>query len=173
MATVYIPAKIRYAKVFEHNRDMGENLQPGDQKDKIEATQGQYVCDLVVTPEGMSKAIADGIPDKGMIGMRWKTDSEGNDYYKASRKHFNPNMTDKETGEKGVVQGPPQIMKKDPEGNNVLWNFEEDGYIGNDSEVVAKMNVWEGKIVDLQAILVLEHVEFVPDVDESGFGGGY
>ncbi len=169
MATVYMHGKIRYAKVFEHNRDTGENLQPGDMKDKIVLTQGQYVCDLVVTPEEKAKAIANGIPNKGMIGMRWKENSDGDDFYKASRKHFNPNMIDKGTGEKGVIQGPPEILKK-VDGENVPWVFDEDGYIGNDSEVVLKMNVWQDKIVDLQAILVLEHVEFVPD-ENQGFGG--
>jgi len=171
MATVYMHGKARYAKVFEHNRDMGENLQPGDQKDKIELTQGQYIVDLVVTPEEKVKAISNGIPDKGMIGMRWKTNNDGEAFYKASRKHFNPNMTDRDTGEKGVIQGPPQIMKK-VDGENVKWDFDEDGFIGNDSEVVLKMNVWQDKIVDLQAILVLDHVEFVPDGgNDDGFGG--
>ena len=61
MATVYMHGKARYAKVFEHNRDMGENLQPGDQKDKIALTQGQYIVDLVVTPEEKAKAIAKNI----------------------------------------------------------------------------------------------------------------
>ncbi len=171
MATkvIYMEGEARYAKVFEHNRDMGDNLQPGDQKDKIEATQGQYVIDLVVTPEEKAKAIAAGIPDKGMIGMRWKTDAEGNDVYKAARKHFNPNMYNKKTEDKGVVQGPPVIYKVTEDGL-AEWDFETDGYIGNGSKVVLKLSVWEGKIVDLNKIKVVEHVEFQPDeYDDGGF----
>ena len=166
---VYMEAESRYAKVFEDNRDMGDKLPEGsDMKNKLEQTQGQYVVDLVVTPEAKAKAIADGIPDTGMIGQRWKTDPEGNDYYKASRKHFNPNMTDRETGQKGVTQGPPAVVKV--EGDAVVpWDFEKDGYIGNGSKVVAKFSVWEGKIVDLVALKVVEQVEWEPE-DDQGYG---
>ena len=35
MAFVDFEGTSKYAKVFEHNRDMGENLEEGDQKSKI------------------------------------------------------------------------------------------------------------------------------------------
>lgn len=169
--TIYLEGEARYAKVFEDNRDMGENLPEGsDQRNKIESTEGQYVIDVMVTPEAKAKAIADGIPTKGMIGMLWRTDAEGNDVYKAKRKHYNPNMFNKETDEKGVIQGPP-VIKKATEDGLADWDFEQDGFIGNGSKVVLKMAVWEGKIVDLKAIKVVEHVEFVPGEgnDEEDF----
>jgi len=170
MAYVYVEGIANYAKVFEISRDMGDRLpDDSDMKKKLQEIDGQYVVDLVVTPEAKAKAIADGIPDKGMIAQRWKTDSEGNEYYKASRKHWNPNMVDRETGERGVLQGPPKVLKE-VDGELVEWSLEEDGYIGNGSKVVAKFNVWEGKIVDLLALKVVEHVEFIPDGEESEQG---
>jgi len=170
MATVYIEGTAQYARVFEGDQDLGKNLPDGsDQRVKLESIQGQYVMNLYVTKDAKKKAIADGIPTKGMVGQLWKEDQEGEIFYKCTRKHFNPKFTDKVTGEQGVVMGPPQVVKDTPEGVKP-WDKAEDGFIGNGSKVVVKFNVWEDKICEMQAIKVVELVPYEPaSSNEGGF----
>jgi len=170
MATVYIEGTAQYARVFEGDQDLGKNLPEGsDQRNKLESIKGQYVINLFVTKEAKKKAIADGIPNKGMTAQLWKEDAEGNLYYKCTRKHFNPKFTDKTTGEQGVVMGPPVIVKDTPEGVKP-WDKDTDGLIGNGSTVVVKFNVWEDKIAEMMAIKVVEHVPYEPaSLNEGGF----
>jgi len=170
MATVYIEGTAQYARVFEGDQDLGKNLPEGsDQRVKLESIQGQYVMNLYVTKDAKKKALADGIPNKGMVGQLWKEDQEGEVFYKCTRKHFNPKFTDKTTGEQGVVMGPPQVVKDTPEGVKP-WGKATDGVIGNGSKVVVKFNVWEDKICEMQAIKVVELVPYEPaSSNEGGF----
>jgi hypothetical protein len=170
MATVYIEGTAQYARVFEGDQDLGKNLPEGsDQRVKLESIQGQYVMNLYVTKDAKKKALADGIPNKGMVGQLWKEDQEGEIFYKCTRKHFNPKFTDKTTGEQGVVMGPPQVVKDTPEGVKP-WDKATDGVIGNGSKVVVKFNVWEDKICEMQAIKVVELVPYEPaSSNEGGF----
>ena len=167
---VYIEGTAQYAKVFEGDQDLGKNLPEGsDQRVKLESIQGQYVMNLFVTPEAKKKAIADGIPNKGMVGQLWKEDQEGNIFYKCTRKHFNPKFTNKDTGEQGVVMGAPVIVKDTPDGVKP-WAKETDGLIGNGSTVVVKMSVWEDKIAEMVAIKVVDHIPYEPaSLNEGDF----
>ena len=65
----------KYAKVFEHNRDMAENLPDGDQKSKIIAEQGHYVLNVYITPETKKQMIAAGVPNKGMACLLYTSPS--------------------------------------------------------------------------------------------------
>ena len=169
MATVYIEGTAQYARVFEGDQDLGKNLPDGsDQRVKLESIQGQYVMNLYVTKDAKKKAIADGIPTKGMVGQLWKEDQEGEIFYKCTRKHFNPKFTDKVTGEQGVVMGPPQVVKDTPEGVKP-WDKAEDGFIGNGSGVIVKFNVWEDKISEMLAIKVVNHVKYEPEQQNGDF----
>jgi len=170
MATVYVEGTAQYARVFDGDQDLGKNLpEDSDQRIKLESIQGQYVMNLFLTPEAKKKAIADGIPNKGMVGQLWKEDDEGNTYYKCTRKHFNPKFTDRDTGEQGVVMGPPVIVKDTPEGVKP-WDKDADGLIGNDSKVVVKFNVWDGKIAEMMAVKIVEHVKYEPaSMNEGDF----
>jgi len=153
---VYVDGKAFYAKLKPENRDTGANLPEGsDQRNKIEEVQGYYVMNLQVTPEAKKKAIADGIPNKGMTGQLWKEDEEGNPYYKAKRAHFNPKFTDRETGEQGVVMGPPDVLLVQ-DGKNVPF----DGLIGNESDVTVKFSVWDEKKVEMLAVRINDLVEY-------------
>jgi len=170
MATVYVEGTAQYARVFDGDQDLGKNLPEGsDQRNKLESIQGQYVMNLFVTSEAKKKAVAEGVPNTGMTKQLWKEDEDGNIFYKCTRKHFNPKFSDRDTGEQGVVMGPPKVVKDTPEGVQP-WDKETDGLIGNDSKVVVKFNVWEGKICEMQAIKVVEHVPYEPaSMNEEGF----
>ena len=148
----------KFAKVFEHNRDMGENLDDGDQKNKIVSEQGHYVLNVYITPETKKKMIADGVPNKGMVGQLFKEDNEGNLFYKAKRPHFNPRI------QGGKVMGPPVVMDAD----SVEWD--DQVLIGNGSKLKVRLDVWDRKIVTLHAVKVLELTEYSPDSEGlSGF----
>ena len=163
MTIVYMEGTAQYARIFEGQQDMGSNLPEGsDQRVKLESVKGHFVMNLFMTEEAKKKAIADGIPTKGMVGQYWKEDKEGNIFYKCVRKNFNPKFTDKETGEPGVLMGPPTVVKQTDDGIEP-WDYEVDGNVGNDSKVVVKMNVWDDKISEMLAVKVVEHVPFVPE----------
>lgn len=160
---------IEFAKVFEGNRDMGDNLMEGsDARNKIEAEQGHYVCNVYITPETKKAMIKAGVPNKGMIGQLFKEDDEGNLFYKCKRPHFNPRL---KANEGGMVMGPPKVVYVDDEGKNAEWDFDTKGFIGNTSTVKVRLDVWEQKIVTLHAIKVLEEVEYDPEGNSDGMAG--
>jgi hypothetical protein len=147
----------KFAKIFEHNRDMGENLDEGDQKRKILAEQGHYVLNVYISPETKKQMIEEGVPDKGLVGQLFKEDNEGNTFYKAKRPHFNPRI------QGGKEMGPPVVM----DAGDVDWD--DQVLIGNGSKLKVRLDVWDGKISTLHAVRVLELTEYVPD--SSGLGG--
>ena len=159
MAYVDFEGTAKFAKVFEHNRDMGENLMDGDQKNKIVAEQGHYLLTVQITPETKKQMISAGVPNKGMVGQLFKEDDEGNLSYKCKRPHFNPRIN---RGE-GKVMGAPVVMDAD----NREWD--EEALIGNGSKLKVRLDVWEGKIVTLHAVKVIELVEYTPD--NTGLAG--
>jgi len=170
MAFVYVEGTTQFAKVFEGQQDLGANLPEGsDQRNKLESIQGQYVMNLFMTKEAKKKAIADGVPNKNMTGQLWKEDDEGNIYYKCTRKNFNPKFTDRDTGEQGVVMGPPKVLMQTEDGGVRAWDKTADGAIGNGSTVVVKFNVWQDKICEMEAVKVVEHVKYEPETNEGGF----
>jgi hypothetical protein len=159
MANVDFEGTVKFAKVFESDRDMAENLQDGDQKNKIVAEQGHYVLTVNITPETKAKMIADGVPDKGMVGQLFKQDDQGNLSYKCKRPHFNPRLNKGE----GEVMGAPVVM----DAASDLWD--ESVVIGKDSKLKIRLDVWDDKIVTLQAVRVLELQEYTPDT--TGLAG--
>ncbi|NRB01436.1 MAG: hypothetical protein HRU32_16785 [Rhodobacteraceae bacterium] len=159
MAFVDFEGKAMFAKVFERNRDMGENLPDGDQKNKIALEQGHYVMNVKITPETKQQMISEGVPTKGMVGQLFKEDDEGNLFYKCKRPHFNPRIN---KGEGGVM-GAPTVM----DSNNDPWD--SDVNIGNGSDVKVRLDVWEKKIVTMHAVKVLQLEEFV--ADNTGLAG--
>ena len=162
MANVDFEGKAFYAKVFERNRDTGENLQDGQLKDKITLEQGHYSMNVEVSPETRDLMIAQGVPTKGLIGQLWREGEDGTIVYKCKRPHFNPRINKGE----GMLMGPPVVFDG-KEGEN-KWDDSVD--IGNGSTVKVRINVWDGKIVTLEGVRVIDHVEFVSDKNPvSGF----
>lgn len=159
--TIYFDGLARYARVFEGQQDTGANLPEGDQKRKFQEAQGFYTMDVVIDKETKKKMIADGIPGKGMSGQLFKevTDKDtGEDLliYRVRREVFNPKLTDKETGEQGVLLGAPKVIDADGK----PWDRETMGDIGNGSKVTVKVTCWSESKVTLQAVKVNELVEY-------------
>lgn len=178
---VYFAAKARWAKLRPENRDMGENLQEGsDTRLKIEAEQGHYLLNAYIDRNTKKEMIELGVPNKGMVGQLFKEDDNGDLWYKCKRPHFNPRLDNRETGGKGVVYGPPVIYKPthgtvslvnnkpvlEQGATLVKWDWEEDGLIGNDSDIIVKLDVWENKIVTFEGVLVVNQVKFEPEQSE-------
>ena len=160
---------IGFAKIFEGNRDMGDNLPDGEQKEKIDAEQGHYVCNVYITKETKKEMKAAGIPDGSMT--MFKMDDDDNHFFKCKRPHFNPKLL---VDEGGKLMGPPAVVYLDDEGNNQPWDFDENGYIGNGSKVKVRVDVWKNTracIVTLHAVKVIELEEFKGDGEGGGLAG--
>ena len=154
--TVDFTGTASYAKLQESSRDMGSNLMAGsDQRIKLEECEGMYVMNVFIDAATKKKMIADGVPNKGMTGQLFKEDDDGNLFYKCTRKHINPKFEGASR-----LMGPPKVIKDDGEGANVGWDWEEDGLIGNDSEVKVRLSVWDGKIVTMEIVKVLELIPY-------------
>lgn len=180
---------LEWAKLTEDNRDMG----PQDDSDtgvKISSTRGQYVVDVMITPEQEKEMKDSGIPSKGLQAQLFKQRDTGEKFYKAKRPHYNPKF-DKRTPEQleeagedfpefldgngkrisdGFV-GAPTVYKdeKDDQGKYIEWDFEEDGLIGNGTVATVKFDVWDGKITTLEAILITELVPYESNDDKGDF----
>jgi len=159
MAFVDFEGTAKFAKIFEHNRDMGDNLEDGDQKTKILSEQGHYILNVYITPETKKDMIAAGVPNKGMVGQLFKEDNDGNIFYKCKRPHFNPRINQGE----GKVMGAPIVMDVDSK------EWDDQALVGNGSKLKVRLDVWDGKIVTLHAVKVLDLVEYVPD--NTGLSG--
>ena len=61
MAYVDFEGTAKFAKIFEANRDMGENLMDGDQKDKIQTEQGHYVMNVGIDLDTKIEMIDKGV----------------------------------------------------------------------------------------------------------------
>lgn len=135
-----VVGKARWAKVFEHNRDMNEAFHgPG----------GAYTVDILLEKEELDKVSASGsrikprITDDGLT-MKFK------------RKHDHP---------AGIADlgGPPKVV--DAEGNT----WDSSTLIGNDSTVKLFLDVYDtkmGKGTRLVAVQVLE-LEELPPLEEK------
>ena len=104
--------------------------------------------------------IKDGIPNRGMMAQLFKVDKEGKEYYKAKRPHLNPKFVNKDTGENGVVMGPPEILMQTDSGYEP-YSWDDLGLIGNGTQAIIKFDVWDGKIVTMEKIAITEHVPYV------------
>ena len=156
--TVVVECELEWAKLREDDRDMG----PRDGSDmaiNMEAKQGIYVVNLMLTEESKAKMIADGVPNKGLQAQLFKQSKEGRLYYKATRPHFNPKFRNMETNEQGVTIGEPAMFKQVGE-DHVPWDWEVDGLVGNGSKAIVKLDVWDGKITQLEKVSVTNHVVY-------------
>ena len=162
--TVVVECEVEWAKLREEDRDMG----PRDGSDmaiNMEAKQGIYVVNLMLTEDSKAKMIADGVPNKGLQAQLFKTSKEGRMFYKATRPHFNPKFRNQETGEQGVTVGSPALFKK-VGGDYTAWDWEEDGLIGNGSKAIVKLDVWDGKITTLEKVAIIDHVAYESNTED-------
>ena len=164
---VYVECELEWTKLREEDRDMGPR-DGSDMANNFDAKQGIYVVNCVVNEDAKNKMVADGIPNKGLQAQLFKTSKEGKGFYKATRPHVNPKFVDKETGQQGVVMGPPKVLKM-IDGDYIEWDWEADGLIGNGSKATVKFDVWDGKITTMEKVLVTDHLKYEANSDEGGF----
>lgn len=142
--TVELRGKVKWAKVFEENRDM--NGPNGVWKDD----EGRYTITLVV--DDISKA---ALKEAGSQ-KRVKEDSEGDKVVQIERKHKAP----------FTYGGPPRVVHADTS----PWSLEDDGLIGNGSECIVFATVYEAgglKGTRLEVVQVIDHVEYESEYDPT------
>lgn len=157
-----VEAELEYAKVFERNRDMGN-----DEVDHSE-TDGLYTVNLIIDEEAKQDMIRAGVPEKSGPGKGYemfKPTDDGRWKYVAKRPHLSKYMTD-ENGEQ-VVVGPPRVrdantIVEDEDGKKYYADWDTDVNIGNGSIAIVKGKVIHARrpIVQLEAIAVKELVEY-------------
>jgi len=149
--------KINWAKVFEHNRDMGSEDYP------LTEIDGQYSVEMEVDDETKAQMIADGIPEEALGYPMFKPSEDGGWLYRAKRPHIEPKMIDQDTG-KPVVMGPPNVVdwnKTQEAGEAVKWD--SDVLIGNGSEGKVKLRIWSNgkrRKITLMSVAVSKLVEY-------------
>lgn len=155
--------KVRYAKVTEADRDMGNN-DGSDMDLKIKSQEGIYNAILVLDDDTAEYLKEQGIPAKGLSAQLWKTTPEGDITYKVKRPHVNPKIIDEDTG-KPLYYGPPKVLL-DTEDGNIPYNQAEHGFIANDNEVKVRLDLnpkWG--IVTLE---VMKFLDFEAYLSSSG-----
>lgn len=173
--TVYLTGKTRYCRPY--HLDTGENLQEGsDIRRKIEETRGIYTSDILLPYSTKDDAEdflrSEGVPMDGMMGNLLKRDPETKDiYYRVKRPNWSANMVDKETGEKGYFWGPPKVVDGTDESVKPFPEWDSEVLIGNGSDAVWRINVWEGHTstkVRWDGLAIKNLVEFVAE-NKEGF----
>lgn len=175
MAYKRYEAKLNWAKVYEHNRETAARAKATGTThegvlETLEKVDGKYTVDMLVTEEVKDQMIKDGVPTKKKNSNRelFQYDEDEDLWvYKAERNHFNPNLPTRDedgnpTGEKGVVQGPPQVIDYNATmEQKEIVPFEE--LIGNGSEAYVRLKIDrtpKHTYVNLDGVAITNHVEF-------------
>ncbi|CAB4139071.1 hypothetical protein UFOVP346_18 [uncultured Caudovirales phage] len=172
---VILDAILHYAKVFEENRDMGN--------DKVDHsdTDGIYSVDLELTLEQVDQLKALGVPAVALGYQTFKKREEGDTYtYKVKRQHLSKNLKD-DSGNRQMM-GAPLVFDynaalKAWDDNSRAGRFDEfivpwkmsDGLIGNGTRAKVKLSVYKGRatIVTLERIGFTELVQYTGTDSES------
>jgi hypothetical protein len=136
-----------WGKVFEDNRDLTgfENA--------LKDAGGQCTIDVDLDEESMAKLAK----SKSMLKGKDSPDNEG-----LTRVRF------KRKWEEAYAGGAPKVVKAD----GTVWDYDEDGSIGNGSTVEVILNVYDTSRKNiigtrLEKVKVTNHVEYNPDEDEE------
>jgi len=136
-----------WAKVFEDNRDLTgfENA--------LKDSGGQCTIDVDLDAESMAKLAK----SKSMLKGKDSPDNDG-----LTRVRF------KRKWEEAYAGGAPKVVKED----GTVWDYDEDGSIGNGSTVEVILNVYDTSRKNiigtrLEKVKVTKHVEYNPDEDEE------
>jgi hypothetical protein len=171
-----IPAEFKYAKVFEHNRDMGN----GDNVDHSDI-DGQYQLVAVISEETKDEMVRWGVPESAMGWQQFKPAEDGRFEYRFKRPHKSKYMKNDDGSQ--VVLGPPEVIdlpasqeRMEAEGGSKLWEhlvqWPSDELIGNGSSGYVKFSLYKGAkgktIITLESVAVENHVPFESDGDGSG-----
>ena len=136
-----------WAKVFEDNRDLTGF------EDALKDVGGQTCIDMDLDVDMLQKLRDSKSMKKGSASA----DNEGMTRVRFTRKW-----------QENYGGGAPKVTKAD----GTVWDFDEDGAIGNGSVVEVLLNVYDTSrksIVGtrLEKVKVLEHVKYEPDEDED------
>jgi hypothetical protein len=136
-----------WGKVFEDNRDLTgfENA--------LKDSGGQCTIDVDLDEESMAKLAK----SKSMLKGKPSPDNDG-----LTRVRF------KRKWEEAYAGGAPKVVKED----GTVWDYDEDGSIGNGSTVEIILNVYDTSRKNiigtrLEKVKVTNHVEYNPDEDED------
>lgn len=136
-----------WAKVFEDHRDLT------GYEDALKDSGGQCTIDVDLDASSIAKLNQ----SKSMLKGKDSPDNDG-----LTRVRFKRKWTEAYGG------GAPKVVKAD----GSVWDFDEDGSIGNGSTVEIILNVYDTSrksIVGtrLEKVKVISHVEYNPDADED------
>ena len=150
----------QWAKVFPETRDMMEFDEETGGFTKPSSTGGRYSLELVMTPEDYRELKMSG----SIAAKHSKMNEAGDDVVRFKREHVRK-------GKDGVVlefaSGAPKVTDGV---TDEVWSLDEQGLIGNGSEVEITVAVYTTKFspgTRLETVKVLNHVP-VPDRDSGG-----
>lgn len=160
--TIKIRGEASWAKVFENIRDMYEWNDDTGAFDKPSSTDGVYTINVALDMEEFKKLRRSG----SLAAKHSKENEVGLEVVRFKRPH-------KKIGKGGKVldfaSGAPKVVNDLGE----PWNFEEDGMIGNGSDVEVTVVVYETAYspgTRLEEVKVLNHVPMEPKEDSDGGG---
>lgn len=167
---------LEYAKVFEQNADMGDpSAPPKSVQGSIAKKGGQTIVNAYFTSDAdMEKLIEAGLDLKPLGHDRILEGNEelGIGKFIRLKRDVADNVHTFENKGKSVevnYGGLPKIVDlRDPE-NKRLWDYDEDGELGNGTEAIVRFDMYSnGAGVRLEAIAVTKLVEFVAE-DKSEY----
>lgn len=146
---------LAWAKVFEENYDDSEFH---------EETDGAYICNFYPSTEAEKQKYIDaGGPMSAMGHDTFKKDGDDygiGEYMKCVRKRVNERFPS--------YGGAPMVFDFREGPSTKLWSYEDDGELGNGTEVSVKMSLYGNKPGDprtikrLEKIAVIDLVEYTP-----------
>ena len=171
------PCKLKWAKVFEHNRDNaldkdGKELD-NDAAQTVRDRGGMYSTVMCVTDATKAKMIADGIPETSLGFDQFhpceEYAEEGYNWEYRAKNYVLSKSINPETGEPYINEAPVVAdlnnIYEDEEGEKraTPWNVEEQGELGNGTEAVVTVTIWKQKakrVVALRKIGVKKLEEY-------------
>ena len=178
MAKYKMDMVLEYAKVFKENADMGS---PDGSRaaQSIYQNGGQYVVNAYFIDEAqINQLVLEGLDLKPMNSERiieGKSEYGIGKYMKLKRRIQDvKTFTDSKTGQPVSIDygGEPKVVDV-TQGleNKRMWNFENDGPLGNGTKAVVQFETYKSGVgVRLMNIGVIEHVKFetttTTEVDE-------
>lgn len=182
---VQIDAYLRWAKVFEENRDTAERARRFGVTHKgvlkfLEKFDGQYMVDVIPATDADLEKVKEALTDQLYGGNpRFKDVEDGPGtkvQFQLSRKHDDKHEFKDKEGNPFVADfgGEPEIVWfNDEKGKNVKWDKETDGFIGNDTLAKVKFSVYMSEsqptvsdTVRLEKLGIVQHVPY--ETTDSG-----
>ena len=151
---VTFEAHVKWAKIFEDNRDLGND--DTEKGQKIQRAEGMYVIDCYPTdPDGLKHKLEQLNVNMSPLGHDIFRVDDGKEYLKPQRYH---------TGAFPEMCGAPKVVDADGD------PWDSDKKLGNGSLCQIAVELWKPKTAKkyylrLKAVKVLEMVEFESSVD--------